>query len=113
MARIAGIFYFDARPISAEDRDQLDRSIGGLGAVFQWFTAPGLRMACNASIDPHGEGRNGHGLGAGSICTLDGRVDNRPELLGKYIPAGKEATDSALALTIYETRGPAGLHDLI
>jgi asparagine synthase (glutamine-hydrolysing) len=50
----------------------------------------------------------------GSICTWDGRLDNRKDLLLRLFGDSRApGIDSALALRLYQVRGPDGLSDLI
>jgi asparagine synthase (glutamine-hydrolysing) len=50
----------------------------------------------------------------GSICAWDGRLDNRKDLLLQLFGDSRAlGLDSALALRLYQVRGPDGLRDLI
>jgi asparagine synthase (glutamine-hydrolysing) len=81
---IAGVFYFDLRPVPPE--------LAGLISGERPFVAPGLAMT-SATI-----------VGDGSACAFDGRLDNDVDLAespGRY------------ALGLYQVRGPAGLGELV
>jgi len=113
MGRFAGVFYFDFRPIPTEDQRQIAGFIGGPdGAGLKVYDAPGLLTAgmteppqdnCAISV-------------SGSLCTLEGRVDNHAEVVAEYSVSEirpPNTAGSSLALAIYEAAATAGLRDLI
>jgi asparagine synthase (glutamine-hydrolysing) len=101
LSRLIGIWHFDSRPVHARDVAWV---LEGLGACSHEHEAvrrgPGLVMGpfCAVSLE-------------GSICSWDGRLDNRQDLLPQSGHAG--SLDSTLALNLYETRGPDGLGKLV
>jgi asparagine synthase (glutamine-hydrolysing) len=117
MSSLTGIWYFDLRPLRESD-ETWTRS--GLGESKDWpcglQRGPGLLMG--HSVGPSHTEATGNPASAvsldGSICTWDGRLDNRKDLLAKLgADSASPDADSALALRLYQIRGPDGLHDLI
>src|SRR5688572_2115592 len=97
MGNIAGVFYFDSRPISGDDE--------------AW-----VRSATQATL------RRGPGLIAtgdtvsleGSICAWDGVLHNHGELANRFASdPSSRLTANAIAWKLYQTCGEAGLRDLI
>jgi len=113
MADLAGIYYFDARPVSTEDYRQVRRGLLRNSAFSQWYTRPGLLIGCGAPAETIGDCHSGSTLPElGNICTFDGRLDNMHDLPGRHghphppVPADH-------ALTAYEARGVDGFRTLI
>ncbi|MBZ5724262.1 MAG: hypothetical protein LAP87_04630 [Acidobacteriia bacterium] len=114
MGKLAGIFYFDLRPVSPEDRDRVGRSLDGPEpAALEIYGAPGLLMAYAASPDSRRDRGAGCCSAGHRACTFDGRLDNRAELLARLDENRSRAPASAVALAIHEADGPAGLGRLV
>jgi asparagine synthase (glutamine-hydrolysing) len=115
VGRLIGAFYFDSRPIHADGQAWARGllSAGDPDAVHAQL-APGLLMGCVASpLETPQDNRRFVSRG-GDVCTWDGRLDNREDLLlelGQDLPEG--SSDSALALRLYQARGIDGFRDLI
>ena len=96
MGRLNGAFYFDSRPTHA-------------GAP-----ANGFEMECEPAPRDRPTGGGRIAARGGDVCTWDGRLDNREDLLrqvGQDLPEG--SSDSALALKIYQIKGIDGFRDLV
>lgn len=116
MSMLAGIFYFDLRPVSGEDTDRMLAGFAGSDANgIHLHRSAGLLMG--QAGGPNGRRQTGSAADVSAkqnICTVDGRVDNRRELsaeLGDFEPG--TSGDAALALQLYETGGQQGFHRLI
>jgi asparagine synthase (glutamine-hydrolysing) len=113
---LCGIWYFDFRPVLGGDEAWV---VCGLG-IEPWDgpsrlrSGPGLLMGQQASCsEPAGNEDWAESLD-GSICSWDGRLDNRRDLLRQLIGDSRAlATDSALALQLYQAQGSDGLRNLI
>lgn len=115
MGRLTGAVCFDWRSIRTGSPASAAALPGaeGPGAGYTGRD-PGLIMKCAPwPLDrPKDNGR--FVARGGDICTWDGRLDNREELLlqlGQDLPEG--ASDSALALKLYQAKGVEGFRDLI
>ena len=95
MGRLTGAFYFDSQPVPAGQ-------------------ASGLRAECEADPRDWPSGNGRFVSGGGDVCTWDGRIDNRKDLLlqlGQDLPEGP--SDAALALKLYQTNGIDGFRNLV
>ena len=100
MGNIAGVFYFDSRPISRDDEAWVRKAMGQPGAMpAEVRQAPGL-IASGETVSLEG-----------SICCWDGVLHNRRELANRFDSESSAA--NAIAWKLYQTRGLAGLRDLI
>jgi asparagine synthase (glutamine-hydrolysing) len=115
MHRLSGIWYFDSRPAGDSDTAWV---LSGLGETKDWpgrlQRGPGLLMGQRGSgFAPAGNAGCAVGFD-GSICTWDGRLDNREDLLLQLgIASATRPTDSALALRLHQIHGLEGFRDLI
>jgi asparagine synthase (glutamine-hydrolysing) len=104
MGTIAGVFYFDRRPVSSEERARTIRCSAGILRDASCFQAPGLLMFHEScSFARYGRPESI----AADACTFDGRLHNRQDL------AGQECHDGSLALAAYRSNGIPGLRTLI
>src|SRR6266536_969972 len=106
MSQLAGVFYFDLRPISGADKVQACRDFDARNRDgIHAYDAPGVLLLSSAGLPVSARG---------NVCSWDGRLDNPEDLrtkLGKDTP--KDCADGDLALRMYEARGVAGSGDLI
>ena len=115
MSFLAGLLYFDSRPIPDGDAAAI---LGEAGAKEHGITAShrqdGLVMAQSAGqVDPRKGGAQPYLSPAGAI-TFDGRLDNRDHLQLRLRAVLREDTsDAALALAAYDQWGAGGLVHLI
>ena len=78
MSTLAGIYYFDRRPISAADEAQVRRALGDFDRQpLHCFRSHGLIMGVAGSPSGSSEDDIFSLLPDGSVCTWDGRLDNR------------------------------------
>src|SRR6516164_4426178 len=109
MSSLAGIFYFDERPVSPDIEQQMLRTLNMLDSDTRGsHTEAGLVMAhASTWIDAiSGLERQPHVSPRGNILSFDGRLDNRDDLL--LMTRGHlrvETTDCSLALSAYEAWG--------
>jgi len=118
MGRIAGVFYFDRRPIAPQDEAWVRTALASPNPLqIRVQRAAGLVMgSVNFGSHPKGEPEPADDAAAwgSSICTWEGRLHNREDLLGGLQhPPPLPLTDGGVALTIYETGGIDRLRDLI
>jgi asparagine synthase (glutamine-hydrolysing) len=112
MGQIAGIFYFDQRPLSANNRAEVYRGLEMLSSdEVNLSEAPGLIMAdrrqpsqSRRSIPPYNP--------AAAHCSWDGRIDNRKQLVDSGY-GNADASDAEFALALFSSGGAAALHDLV
>jgi len=112
--RLSGVWYFDSRPVPASDEAWVRAGVGGPGGRDgQLLGGPGLWMGHGPSLSA----RDSTGFAAGpdgSVCSWDGRLDNREDLLHRSgCPREAGNLEGTLALWLYRTRGTAGLRDLV
>ena len=114
MSFLAGVFYFDARPVPGGDSAILDRAGSEDGGVTATHLRDGLVMAQAATGFEKGKScSNPRGSSAGAI-TFDGRLDNRDYLLLRLRDVlHEDRSDAALALAAYEQWGSSGLVHLV
>lgn len=112
MGNIAGVFYFDGRPVPPGDMAAARAAVRtGAGARVSTHAASGLFLI---GADPNGG--DGKGISksvAGNACAFDGRLDNRGELLsilGK--PEHGSRSDADIALATVEVSENYGLGKL-
>jgi hypothetical protein len=115
VSNLSGVWYFDFRPVLERDEAWV---LSGLGnpkdGPSRLRRGPGLLMGQQAGgFDSAGS--DGCTVSSdGSICAWDGRLDNRKDLLLQLFGDSRAGgLDSALALRLYQFRGPDGLRDLI
>lgn len=115
MGRLIGEFHFDSRPICPGGQAWARALLGvGDADAVQADLAAGLRMQCAPAPRDRPQNNGRFVSRRGDICTWDGRLDNRADLLlqlGQDLPEG--SSDSALALKLYQAKGIGGFHDLI
>jgi asparagine synthase (glutamine-hydrolysing) len=117
MSSLAGIFYFDERPVSPDIEQQMLRTLNMLDSDTRGsHTEAGLVMAhASTWIDAiSGLERQPYVSPRGNILSFDGRLDNRDDLL--LMTRGHlrvETTDCSLALSAYEAWGLEGLVRLV
>src|SRR5947209_1364761 len=113
MSKLAGIFYFDFRPISADDEAQVSSALENPGQLsHRIHRGRGLIMGHAATVSDSSLD-NGRCLSPdGFICTWDGRLDNRADLLNDLQFGGpRPASDSEFALQAYRDWGTDGFYD--
>lgn len=116
MTSLSGIWYFDLRPVCEGD-EAWTRS--GLGESKDWPCGlqhgPGLLMGQSMRPPNGAQGNPSSAVSLdGSVCTWDGRLDNRKDLVAKLgADFASPDADGALALRLYQMRGSDGLRDLI
>ena len=111
MSGLSGIWYFDSRPVRESDEAWVLAGKRGPGLLTGRQVSQ--RLAAEAAAGSPREPLAATSSRAG-ICTWDGRLDNREDLLiqlGADAPEGD--SDSAIALRLYEAHGPDGLRGLI
>jgi len=113
VGRLSGAFCFDSGA-TRNSGDDWSRALAQATEADGRATTPGLSIDCTPSPrdNPLGGGR--FDSRGGDVCTWDGRLDNREELLARFseeLPEGH--SDSAIALKLYQTGGIGGLRDLI
>jgi asparagine synthase (glutamine-hydrolysing) len=115
VGRLIGAFHFDSRPVHADGRAWSHALLGaGARNAVRADPAPGLLMGCAASPRDRPKDNERFISRGGDVCTWDGRLDNREDLLlqlGQDLPEG--SSDSALALKLYQVGGIDGFRDLI
>jgi len=116
MSSQAGIAYFDGRPVPAEIITALQDALAPSDTDARGsITLPGLFMAhATLWLDDIARGEQ-QPLTApsGIVCTFDGRLDNRNDLLLQLRDRSMQRTDASLALAAYEMWGEEGLVQLI
>ena len=105
MSQIAGVWYFDGRPISGAEEEQAARALGGtdpgsLGAI----RSAGLLMLSSlpdgAAVHP-----------SGGSCVFEGRLDNRADLAARF---GRNiGSNACLLLSATEALGPEGFREAV
>ena len=107
MSQLAGILYFDSRPISAGDRELVVKALNLYPDAPPLFHGPGLLMGSSRAS------QNGSALPElDNVCTLDGRLDNHKDLPGRhYRHTPPVAAD--YALSVYQAGGTGGFRDLV
>lgn len=119
MSAIAGVLQVDGRPVPA---DMLDAMIAaapprGMDGAVKWHSGPfgTIRFAHVTTHEAAREAQPFHGK-SGAVALLDGRMDNREELLALLGPAAErllDAPDGMLALALYEKMGREFVHKLV
>ncbi len=99
MAHLAGIHWFDGRPIDSPSRTEVLSAFPNSRA----FEGPGLLMAYEDSA--------GVAESRSNACALDGIIHNFKDAPSAAL--GAAATPAALTLRLYEQDGPVGLGKLI
>ena len=107
MSQLAGILYFDSRPVSAGDHDQVVSALSRDPGVPTLSTGPGLLMGAGSAS------QSGCSLPElDNVCTLDGRLDNVKDLPNRYY-RHTPPVPADYGLSVYETSGTKGFHALI
>jgi asparagine synthase (glutamine-hydrolysing) len=115
MSILAGIFYFDRRPISAADEARVRRALGDFDRQpVHCFRSPGLIMGVAGSPAGSSEDNDFSRSPDGSVCTWDGRLDNQEDLrLELSCDFPRPSTNSDLAIKAYRSKGAAGFRGLV
>jgi asparagine synthase (glutamine-hydrolysing) len=115
MSKLAGIFYFDFRPTTAEDEARVCAALEGPEQrSLRMYRGHGLVMGHAATVADSSRDNGRCVSSDGFICTWDGRLDNRADLLSELqFDCPHEASDSDCALQAYRNRGTSGFYDLI
>jgi|SRR5271157_3528508 len=103
MGQLAGIYWFDRRPIDVSTRTEALSAFQNGCAV----EGPGLLVAwedCTGVTDG--------ALSSANVCVLDGSIHNFKEAAAS-VALDRGATPGVLALRLYEHNGPAALGKLI
>lgn len=108
MSKLCGICHFDLRPVSVEDGVRVRTALNSPGCFTpQTCRQPGLLLGCAAGSDaPRADGLIQ--LPDRSICLLDGRIDNRKDLL-RRTGLRPDCSDAALIFSQYRSKGVDGL----
>jgi len=108
---IAGILHVDGRPVSSDTLDSMIAAAPprGLDGAMQWHSGP-LGMIRFAHATTHEAARETQPFigESGAVAVVDGRMDNRAELIAALGPSGErlhDAPDGMLALALYEKMG--------
>jgi asparagine synthase (glutamine-hydrolysing) len=103
---IAGVFYFDFRPVPSADESCLGPAC--------WSAAPGLRI-CQTASRWAPSAQSPAASADGSACAWDGRLDNRESLFVSRARKFERSSlsNAAAALDLYQSEGTAGLRSLI
>ena len=115
MSILAGILYFDRRPISAADEAQVRRALEDFDRQpIHCFQSQGLIMGVAGSPPGFSEDDHFSLSPHGSVCTWDGRLDNQEDLQ-RELSCGfpPPSTSSDLAVKAYQSKGAAGLRGLV
>lgn len=116
MSVIAGVFYFDFRPVPETDECRL-RKVHPHSSIhpMQFSIAPGLLMGQAPSRFDSPADQSHAVWPDGSVCVWDGRLDNRESLgLSFSRELSRPNFDSSMAaLANYQAQGTAGLRNLI
>ena len=115
MSILAGIFYFDRRPISAADEARISRALGDSDRQpAHCFRSQGLIMGVAGSPPGSSEDDNFSRSPDGSVCTWDGRLDNQEDLrLELSCGFPPPSTTAGLAVKAYQSKGAAGFRGLV
>ncbi len=115
MSILAGMYYFDRRPISAADEAHVCRALGDFDRQpIHCFQSHGLIMGVAGSHSGSSEDDIFSRLPDGSVSTWDGRLDNHEDLRldsGCDFPPSSASSD--LAVKAYRSKGVAGFHCLV
>src|SRR6266540_579071 len=117
MSALAGIRYFDDRPVADEvvaALTRFNRLRGPHG--YGTFVRPGIAMvACGLHFDALSRVDKQPAITpSGLIATFDGRLDNRENFAMRYRRAlGNRPSDSALVAHHLQNEGENGLVDLV
>ena len=116
MSVIAGVFYFDFRPVPETDECRL-RRVRPHSSIhpIQMSSAPGLLMGQAPSRFDSPADQSHAVWPDGSVCAWDGRLDNRESLFLAFSrELSRSSFNSAMAaLGHYQAQGTAGLRSLI
>ena len=109
--KLCGILEFDARPLLAEDEGRVRTALCNPGSFTpQTCRQPGLFMGCAGAATQFGPGFfRGPDR---SVCFLDGRIDNRKDLL-EQTGLRPDSPDAALVLSTYRKSGIDGLRRVV
>lgn len=120
MSGIAGAVLADGRDMSMDLLDRVARSTmqRGFDGVSQWQDGPAgfVRFAHATTPEAVGEIQPFVGAQSGIALLLDGRIDNRAELLDRLGEQGRvlvAAPDGAIALRLFEREGRDFVHALV
>jgi asparagine synthase (glutamine-hydrolysing) len=114
VGRLIGAFYFDSRPIEIGAQVWNRALADSIRSRASGESTPGLSIECTAAPGERPRENGRMASPSGDICTWDGRLDNREDLLlqlGRNLP--EDPCDCALALELFRARGIQGLRDLI
>ena len=115
MSTLAGIYYFDQRPISAPDEAWVRRALGDFDLQpMHCFRSQGLIMGVAGSHSGSSEDDIFSRSPDGSVSTWDGRLDNHEDLRpgsGSHFPPPSGSSD--LAFKAYRSKGVAGFRGLV
>ena len=120
MSELAGIFYFDFRPVSLDDQRHVERALARYSGAARIYAGPGVLIGCSTCSGALDECHSGCSLPElDNVCTFDGRLDNSKDLPGSRAGFShryyrqRPPTPADHALAAYEAAGPDGLRDLI
>ena len=112
MGKICGVCHFDLRPVSDADEAQVCAAVRHPG-YFSARQHTGCGLLMGSATGLAASGRPGlFEAPDGSVCTFDGRLDNRNELL-RRTQLECEALDSAIVWELYRRNGADGLREAI
>ena len=110
---IAGVFHLDGRPAAAAEVTSMTSSMAhrGLDGIGAWVSGPVALGHCllRTTSRSHGESQPVRLEVTGLALTMDGRVDNRADLLAALGPdrAWAGGSDAGLVLRCYDRWGKA------
>jgi asparagine synthase (glutamine-hydrolysing) len=115
MSILAGILYFDRRPISAADEARISRALEDFDRQpAHCFQSQGLIMGVAGSPPGFSEDDDLSRSPDGSVCTWDGRLDNQEDLrLELSCGFPPPSTTAGLAVQAYQSKGAAGFRGLV
>jgi asparagine synthase (glutamine-hydrolysing) len=115
MSTLAGIYYFDQRPISAPDEARVRRALGDFDRQpIHCFRSQGLIMGVAGSHFGSSEDDIFSRSPDGSVSTWDGRLDNHEDLRpGSGCDFPPPSASSGLAVKAYQSKGAAGFRGLV
>jgi asparagine synthase (glutamine-hydrolysing) len=117
MSGIAGVVWLDGRAAQPDTLDAMRRATPflGHGGVDAWCEGPAglLRFALRTTPESLTETQPCRAAGSDALIVMDGRLDNRAELLARLAPHAPSAAapDAEIVLAALERLGEAVLND--
>ncbi len=115
MSAIAGIVRCDGGPVGAHALERLRRATPHLGqdGVDSWCEGPAglVRFAFRTTPESLTETQPCRATGSDALIVMDGRLDNRAEILARLGPDAPPAPDAEIVLAALERFGEGVLND--